>query len=80
MKRLYVKPEFRAFGIGAKLVEQILVDATALSYNKMVLDTLERLQPAIKLYHQFGFINTSAYYANPLPGVVYMKKELKLAE
>jgi GNAT superfamily N-acetyltransferase len=45
-------------------------------YKKMVLDTLERLQPAIQLYLKHGFANTSAYYQNPLPGVVFMEKVL----
>ena len=40
------------------------------------LDTLERLQAALKLYIKFGFETVTAYYDNPLPGVVYMQKEL----
>jgi putative acetyltransferase len=76
MKRLYVLPEFQGYKIGKKLSELILEKAIELNYKTMVLDTLERLQPALKLYTQLGFTRTDAYYQNPLPGVVYMKKEL----
>jgi GNAT superfamily N-acetyltransferase len=74
MKRLYVVPSFRKFGIGRKLVQAILDDAKALGYRTMKLDTLDRLQPAIQLYKDFGFTDASAYYANPLEGVVYMQR------
>jgi putative acetyltransferase len=76
MKRLYVKPGYRAHGIGRKLVEQLLAAAIEMNYDVMKLDTLSRLEPAIHLYRQYGFKDTSAYYPNPLPGVVYMQKEL----
>ncbi|HCT22786.1 MAG TPA: GNAT family N-acetyltransferase [Chitinophagaceae bacterium] len=76
MKRLYVVPIFRKFGIGRKLVQAILDDAKTLGYHTMKLDTLDRLQPAIQLYKDFGFTDASAYYANPLEGVVYMQKQL----
>ena len=76
MKRLYVKPAFRKTGAGKKLVEKILQEAQHKKYTAMVLDTLQRLQPAIKLYEQFGFEHVNAYYENPLPNVVYMRKEL----
>jgi len=76
MKRLYVKPPFRRHKVGAGLVNVLLEDAAAKGYHRMVLDTLERLQPAIRLYHYYGFQKTSSYYENPLPGVVYMEKWL----
>ena len=76
MKRLYVHPDFRSSGIGKALVQELLNVAKEKQYKKMVLDTLERLQPAIKLYLQKGFVITSAYYANPLSNVVYMEKQL----
>ena len=76
MKRLYVKPTFRKNKIGKLLVEDILSSAKEKEYKKMRLDTFLKLEPAIHLYQQFGFKNISPYYDNPLPGVVYMEKEL----
>lgn len=76
MKRLYVKPDFRKYKIGHALVQQLLETAKTLSYQKMKLDTLERLQAAMSLYKKHGFAVTTAYYQNPLPEVVYMEKEL----
>lgn len=76
MKRLYVKPAFRQFKIGQALVEAIIASAATMGYNKMRLDTLQKLQPAIQLYRKFGFTDTSAYYHNPLQEVVYMEREL----
>ncbi len=76
MKRLFVKPSFRKYGIGKALVEQLLEASHQLGYTYMRLDTLERLQPAIKLYEQYGFKVINAYYENPLPGVVYMECSL----
>ena len=76
MKRLYVVPAYRQHQIGKALVAQLLQDAAALGYHTMKLDTLEKLKPAIALYQHFGFEVTTAYYHNPLPGVVYMEKQL----
>jgi putative acetyltransferase len=76
MKRLFVKPGFRRYKIGRKLIEQLLAAAKALGYDTMKLDTLQKLQPAIHLYNKYGFVETTSYYQNPLPGVVYMQKEL----
>ncbi|MBX9785359.1 MAG: GNAT family N-acetyltransferase [Chitinophagaceae bacterium] len=74
MKRLYVRPQFRKHKIGKALVEQLLKDAEQLGYTTMKLDTLQKLQPAIALYKQYGFAETTAYYENPLNAVVYMEK------
>ena len=76
MKRLYVKPGFRKNKIGKLLVEKLLNSAKAKKYERMRLDTFLKLQPAVHLYQQFGFKNISAYYDNPLPGVIYMEKVL----
>lgn len=76
MKRLYVKDGYQKHGIGKKLVLEIMQCAGRLGYKKIILDTLERLQPALKLYSSLGFTTTGAYYQNPLTGVIYLQKEL----
>jgi putative acetyltransferase len=76
MKRLYVAPDYRKLGVGDALVKALLQEAQSLGYTTMKLDTLERLQAAIKLYLKFGFETVTAYYDNPLPSVVYMQKKL----
>jgi len=76
MKRLYVKPFFRKNKIGRVLVEELLSSAKERNYEKMRLDTFLKLHAAVQLYKKFGFENISAYYNNPLPGVVYMEKQL----
>ncbi len=77
MKRLYVKPQYRKHKIGKALVEQLLKDAKQLGYSIMKLDTLQKLAAAVALYKQYGFVETTAYYTNPLAGVVYMEKEMR---
>ena len=77
MKRLYVAPQYRKMGAGDLLIKALLFEAQSLGYTTMKLDTLERLQAALKLYIKFGFETVTAYYDNPLPGVVYMQKELR---
>jgi len=76
MKRLYVRPAYRKHGIGRLLVEAVLQEAKQRQYTHMKLDTLQRLQAAIHLYEQYGFVHTAAYYANPINDVVYMEKFL----
>ncbi len=77
MKRLYVRPKHRSTGTGRTLVAMLLEMAKEIGYHTMRLDTLGKLQPAIKMYRQFGFRETGAYYDNPLPGVVYMEAMLR---
>ncbi len=76
MKRLFVLPAFRQHKIGKALALQLVSVAQAKGYSIMKLDTLQKLQPAIKLYKNLGFYETTSYYNNPLEGVVYMEKEL----
>lgn len=76
MKRLYVPPGFRGRGIGEQLVSALLNEARKLGYKTMKLDTITRLQSAIKMYKAYGFNEISAYYNNPTEDVVYMEKKL----
>jgi ribosomal protein S18 acetylase RimI-like enzyme len=76
MKRLYVKPSLRKHKIGEALAIKILHTAKSLGYSTMKLDTLQKLQPAIRLYKKLGFTETDSYYNNPIVEVVYMEKNL----
>ena len=72
MKRLYVRESARRYGLGRRLALAAIAAARTLGYGRMVLDTLESLGPARGLYASLGFRETAPYYANPLPGVVYL--------
>jgi ribosomal protein S18 acetylase RimI-like enzyme len=77
MKRLYVRPEFQGQGLGKKLAELIISDASAIGYSKIWLDTLPAMTVAQALYRSLGFVETEAYRYNPVPGTVYMYLDLK---
>lgn len=77
MKRLFVRDFARGHRVGRALAERLVAEAKAAGYRAMRLDTLpEQMAPANTLYESLGFRDTSAYYANPLPGVRYMELDL----
>jgi ribosomal protein S18 acetylase RimI-like enzyme len=77
MKRLYVRPAFRGTGLGRKLTERIIADASAIGYASMRLDTLPgKMDQAIVLYRSLGFKSIPPYYDNPYDDVAFMELEL----
>lgn len=76
MKRLFVRPAFRKNGFGKMLAQELVNEARRIGHATMRLDTLASMRAALALYEGMGFRRIPAYYANPLPDVVYL--ELKL--
>ncbi|GBF90137.1 hypothetical protein Rsub_03270 [Raphidocelis subcapitata] len=76
MKRLWVRGAARGTGLGRALVLAAVAAARGAGYKSIVLDTLERLEAANKIYEGVGFRRRGAYYHNPLPNVVYWELDL----
>jgi putative acetyltransferase len=71
MKRLYVKPKYRGFGIGKSLAQKSIQFAKESDYKLIKLDTVRSMSEAIGMYKKMGFIQTAPYNSNPLPDAVF---------
>jgi putative acetyltransferase len=76
MKRLYVRPAFRRYGLGRALAGALLDEARRAGYAAMLLDTLDPMEAARQLYASLGFEEIAPYYFNPIAGVHYLKADL----
>lgn len=76
MKRLYVRPAFRRFGLGRLMAQSLLGEAQRSGYSVMLLDTLDDMEAARGLYSALGFEEIPPYYFNPIAGAHYLKAEL----
>ena len=76
MKRLYVRPEYRGYGIATALVEKILEDAVEIGYSWIYLDTLPELQSAVELYEKLGFERTECYNDSPSSNTLFYRRKI----
>ncbi|MBB5205745.1 ribosomal protein S18 acetylase RimI-like enzyme [Inhella inkyongensis] len=76
MKRLFVRPAFRRFGLGRLLAQALIERAQEAGYSTMLLDTLDDMEAARGLYETLGFEEVPPYYYNPIPGAHYLKVDL----
>ena len=76
MKRLYTQTQVRGLGIGSELVRRIIDEARSMGYHFMRLDTLPSMKEARRLYEKFGFYKIKPYVYNPIPGAIFLEKDL----
>jgi ribosomal protein S18 acetylase RimI-like enzyme len=76
VKRLYVRPGFRRMGCGRALAQAIIQAAREIGYERMRLDTLSSMTPALELYRNLGFRPIPPYYANPSASAVFLEMGL----
>ncbi len=76
MKRLYVRPAFRRFGLGRLMAQALLDEARRAGYSVTLLDTLDDMEAARNLYTSLGFEGIPPYYFSPIAGSHYLKAVL----
>lgn len=78
LKRLFVLPEFRRFGVGWALMKRAEVEALARGYDGLVLTTVTEMMPlAQRFYDSLGYVETAPYRDDmPMPKIRWMRKEL----
>jgi putative acetyltransferase len=76
MKRLYVAPQGRGYGLGKALVKQVIEEAKGIGYRVLRLDTLGSMSEAINLYEGMRFVERKAYYDTPIEGTVFLELDL----
>jgi carbonic anhydrase len=77
VKRMFVQPDSRGFGIGKLLLTECIKIAKRLNYETIKLDTADFMKSAIKLYTDNGFVEIPAYRHNPLELARYFELGLK---
>ena len=76
LKRMFVDPAYRGHQLGQQLLQMALAVSKQLGYSSIRLDTVPQMRSAIKLYELTGFREIEPYRFNPMPGAIYMEKEL----
>ncbi len=79
MKRLFVREAARGTGTGRALAEAVMQFAEAAGYKTLLLDTLPTMVSARSLYGSLGFEPVAPYYGDPLPGVLFFGKNLRIS-
>ena len=55
LQRMYLRPDARGRGVGTALLERCLAAARQFLYVRCYLETVSRMQPALRFYGRHGF-------------------------
>ncbi|MGE9882494.1 GNAT family N-acetyltransferase [Blautia obeum] len=77
LKRIYISPACRGQGLGTKLVSLLIEWAKELGYQRVLLETGEKLTESVALYKKLGFERIPNYgpYEN-MPESLCMAKDI----
>jgi putative acetyltransferase len=56
IRKMYLLPEARGRGLGRRLLQELVEEARAGGFERVVLETASVLKEAISLYRSFGFV------------------------
>jgi carbonic anhydrase len=68
LKRVFVRPPFRGFNLGERLVRAVVQRARALGLRRLILDAVPQTTQAQRLYERMGFLETGPFYEGAVPG------------
>ncbi len=75
VKRLYVPPAQRGFGIAIALMDALEAFAFREGYRAVYLDTFDDLADAVRFYERRGYERTARYNDNP-QATIFMRRAL----
>jgi GNAT superfamily N-acetyltransferase len=67
VKRMYVRPQFRRFGLGRILINSLLDEAKAMNYSIIRLESSHFMKNAHQLYRSLGFKEIERYEGGEAP-------------
>ncbi|MDW3190833.1 MAG: GNAT family N-acetyltransferase [Cytophagales bacterium] len=77
LKRMYLRTSARGSGLGKTMLLEAIEAAKSMQYQKMRLDTLPTMKPAIELYQKVGFYEIDPYRFNPIPDSKFFEIDLE---
>lgn len=73
IKRMWVHPDWRGAGLGARMLRHLETLAAARGYRRVVLDTNGSLHEAIAMYERAGYERVERYNDNPYAEAFFAK-------
>jgi GNAT superfamily N-acetyltransferase len=67
VKRIYVRPAFRGFRLGERILRRLLADAQAFGYERVCLDSAPFMKAAHGIYEGAGFTDRLPYESTEVP-------------
>lgn len=78
LKRLYVRAQYRSWGIAKHLIGEVIQAARRAGYTALRLDTLPSMVAAQRLYSKLGFVEIPPYNDTHLPGTRFYELDLSV--